>query len=136
MSGQCTGVCSMPSCSLVFADLSVVLKGSRLWLGTFESAEEAALAYDEAARRIRGDAAITNFKAGEAPAIGTHDASAGTFFSKSSHSAHAGAPYILPINFALHDDTCQRLRRSPILPRIACVLVGGQKETAQKGLER
>ena len=38
-----------------------------MWLGTFESAEEAALAYDEAARRIRGDAAITNFKPGEVP---------------------------------------------------------------------
>jgi hypothetical protein len=43
------------------------LQGSRLWLGTFESAEEAAMAYDEAARRIRGDAAITNFKLGELP---------------------------------------------------------------------
>lgn len=38
-----------------------------MWLGTFESAEEAAVAYDEAARRIRGDQAITNFKVGESP---------------------------------------------------------------------
>lgn len=36
-------------------------KGTRLWLGTFDTAEEAALAYDEAARRIRGASAICNF---------------------------------------------------------------------------
>ncbi|QCD97736.1 ethylene-responsive transcription factor 1B-like [Vigna unguiculata] len=36
-------------------------KGTRVWLGTFSNAEEAALAYDQAAFLMRGSTALLNF---------------------------------------------------------------------------
>ncbi|KAL2496731.1 ethylene-responsive transcription factor Related to AP22-12-like [Forsythia ovata] len=41
-------------------------KGVRVWLGTFNTAEEAARAYDTEARRIKGKKAKVNFL-GDAP---------------------------------------------------------------------
>eukprot|EP00249_Psilotum_nudum_P001776 c14445_g1_i2 orf=763-1944(-) len=52
------------------AEISDPVTGVRLWLGTCNTAEEAAKAYDEAAVQIRGSLASTHFPCPSIPALG------------------------------------------------------------------